>query len=129
MALDVSGYKRRTIYDWRDADVEFRDRWDEAISSAVEAMEAEADRRGIEGTLKPVFYKGVECGYIREFSDTLLVFRLKALAPDKYREQSNVEVTGKGWQPLEVNFTIGKGYQPTAEVGEAESRELSPIAA
>lgn len=98
-ALDASGYKRRTVYEWRDGDPEFRRRWDEAIAAAVEAMEAEADRRGVEGTLKPVFYQGMECGYIREFSDTLLIFRLKGLRPDKYADRQ--AVTGAGGGPIQ----------------------------
>jgi hypothetical protein len=60
----------------------------------VDTLEAEADRRAAEGTLRPVFYKGEQCGEIREYSDTLLIFRLKALRPEKYRERSNVAVSG-----------------------------------
>ncbi len=32
-------------------------------------------------------YKGKPCGVVREYSDNLLMFRLKALMPDKYRER------------------------------------------
>ena len=32
-------------------------------------------------------YKGKPCGVVREYSDNLLMFRLKALLPDKYRER------------------------------------------
>ena len=56
-------------------------------------MEAEARRRGVEGTLKPVFYKGEECGQVREYSDTLLIFLLKAHDP-KYRDRQQVEHSG-----------------------------------
>lgn len=49
-------------------------------------MEAEAFRRGVKGTEKPVFHQGVECGRIREYSDTLLITLLKANRPAKYRE-------------------------------------------
>ena len=42
---------------------------------------------------KPVgWYKGKPGGYVREYSDVLLMFRLKALRPEKYREP--VEVRG-----------------------------------
>jgi len=77
-AAKVAGYSRRAVYDWRHADEAFRERWDEAVAIAIERMEAEADRRAIEGTLEPVFYQGSECGQVRRYSDTLLIFRLKA---------------------------------------------------
>ena len=32
---------------------------------AVERLEAEADRRAVEGVLEPVFYQGEECGQVR----------------------------------------------------------------
>jgi len=98
VALDASGYKRRTVYGWRSADEAFRDRWEDVIHAAIETMEAEADRRGVEGVLKPVFYQGKECGQIREYSDTLLIFRLKALHPEKYRERA--ELTGRDGRPV-----------------------------
>ena len=107
-ALNISGYKRRTVYDWRRDDESFRQQWEDAVAQAVEALEAEADRRGVEGTLKPVFYQGEECGQIREYSDTLLIFRLKALAPSKYRENIKQEVDLNA--PIQWTFVIGEGY-------------------
>ena len=96
----VSGYSRRAVYDWRAAAEAFRERWDEAVAMAIERMEAEADRRAVEGTLEPVFYQGDECGHVRRYSDTLLIFRLKALDPQKYRERASLEHTGKDGEKL-----------------------------
>ena len=42
-----------------------------------DALEAEARRRAVEGVRKPVFYQGVICGWVGEYSDTLLIFLLK----------------------------------------------------
>lgn len=103
-ALAITGYGRSAVYRWRAEDEEFDARWKAAIDEAVELMEAEADRRAIEGVDEPVFYKGYECGYVRKFSDTLLIFRLKALAPEKYKER--VENTGKDGRPIEYNVNI-----------------------
>lgn len=94
-ALDRSGYGRTAVYQWRREDPEFARRWECAIDDAVEAMEAEADRRAMEGTEKPVFYQGAKCGTIREYSDTLLIFRLKALKPEKYRDRFEHQVDMK----------------------------------
>lgn len=99
-SAEAAGVARRTLYDWRAADEEFARRWEEAVVQSVERLEREADRRAAEGTLKPVFHQGVECGQIREYSDTLLIFRLKALAPDKYRERSMHEHVGAGGKDL-----------------------------
>lgn len=51
-----------------------------------EAREAEAHRRAVKGWKEPVYYKGIECGTIRRFSDRLLELLLKADNP-KYRDQ------------------------------------------
>jgi hypothetical protein len=99
-AAETAGYSRRAVYDWRKSDETFGARWDEAVAIAVERLEAEADRRAVEGTLEPVYYKGAECGQVRRYSDTLLIFRLKALDPRKYRERASIEHTGKDGDPL-----------------------------
>lgn len=62
------------------------------MKAAVLGLEDEAHRRAFEGVDKPVFYQGDECGTIREYSDTLAIFLLKAHNPEKYRENSKVEL-------------------------------------
>jgi hypothetical protein len=96
-ACGLAGYSRRVVYEWRAADAAFRERWDEAVAIAIDRLEAEADRRAVEGTFEPVFYQGAECGQVRKYSDVLLIFRLKALKPEMYRERAAIEHTGKGW--------------------------------
>lgn len=86
-ACEKAGYTRSNVYRWREEDSQFAAAWDDADEAAVERMEAEADRRAIEGTDKPVFHRGEQCGIVREFSDTLLIFRLKAKRPAVYRER------------------------------------------
>ena len=93
-ACKAAGYGRTAVYAYRTEDADFAQRWQEADDEAVELMEAEADRRAIKGTLKPVFHLGVRCGSIREFSDTLLIFRLKAKRPDVYRERIDQRHSG-----------------------------------
>ena len=85
-AARLAGYTRSRVYAWRREDADFRDRWDDAIAEYVETLESEADRRAVEGILKPVFYLGEPCGAIPQYSDTLLIFRLKALKPEMYRD-------------------------------------------
>jgi hypothetical protein len=92
-ACAIAGYSRPVVYVYRNEDPKFAAAWDEANEDAIERMEREADRRAVEGYDKPVFHLGVEVGTERKFSDTLLIFRLKAKRPDVYRERAEVAVT------------------------------------
>src|SRR5690242_8758923 len=76
-----AGIDRATAYDAYSKDQACARSWDSAISEAVESMEAEAYRRAVKGTEKAVYHQGVECGRVREYSDTLLIFLLKAGKP------------------------------------------------
>ena len=86
-AAIAAGYSLSAVRAFRKDDEEFDKRWKEADDIAVERMEAEADRRAVDGTDKPVFYQGERCGEVREYSDSLLIFRLKARRPEVYRER------------------------------------------
>ncbi len=52
-------------------------------------------RRAVEGVDEPRFHDGQICGHVRKYSDTLLIFMLKARRPDKYKERGEVAQTGK----------------------------------
>ncbi len=93
-ACGAASLGRRTVYEWREADPEFAARWDDAKRLGVEALEDEGIRRAAEGVNEPVFYQGAECGTVRKYSDTLLIFLLKAHNPEKYRENSKIELAG-----------------------------------
>lgn len=104
-ACSAVGINKASVYNWRDSDPTFAAEWDEALDIAVERMESEAVRRGVEGTLKPVFQQGACVGYIREYSDTLLIFILKARKPKVYRDNVAVEHTGKDGNPIKLDTT------------------------
>lgn len=63
-------------------------------------LEDEAVRRGHEGVRKAIRYKGKIVGYETEFSDTLLMFQIKAGNPEKYRERTDNRLSGAGGFPL-----------------------------
>lgn len=92
-ACAAVGYSYNSAYLYRKADPAFDAAWDDANEAATQRMEREADRRAVEGYDKPVFYEGEECGVERKYSDTLLIFRLKAKRPEVYRERAEVSVT------------------------------------
>jgi hypothetical protein len=82
-AVVECGYDRATFYRWRDADSEFAAAWERAYTDGTDALEAEAQRRGMAGVEKPITVAG-QRELVREYSDTLLIFLLKARRPDKY---------------------------------------------
>lgn len=101
-ACKYARFGRTTAYKWRDEDETFKKLWDEALEDSTDLLEEEARRRAHDGTLKPV-YQGGECvGHIREYSDLLIIFLLKARRPEKYRETIRQEITGKDGKPIQI---------------------------
>lgn len=92
-ACEVAKVGRSTVYEARQQDEAFALAWHDIEEETTERMEREAFRRGVEGVEKPVFQGGKEVGRIKDYSDTLLIFMLKARRPEKYRER--YEVSGK----------------------------------
>lgn len=87
LSCKAAGLKsRNTAYVHRRKSPRFARRWDDALEDATDILEAEARRRGVRGIDRPVFYKGEQCGVVKEYSDTLLVLLLKANRPEKFRE-------------------------------------------
>ena len=91
-ACEAIALSRRRVYEWREADPVFAAKWDEAVEFGTDALEEEARRRAYTGVDEPVFYQGEECGAVRKYSDTLLIFLLKGRRPDKYRERVTIDV-------------------------------------
>ena len=84
----------QTAYRWRKEMPDFAAEWDDAMKAGLLGLESEAHRRGFDGVDEPVFHQGEKCGTIRKYSDTLAIFLLKAHAPEKYRENTRMELTG-----------------------------------
>lgn len=89
-ASTVAGMDRRNHALWMKKDPVYAEAFAIAEEVAIEALEAEADRRGMLGVERPVYQGGRMVGTTTEYSDTLLIFRLKALKPDKYRDRFSV---------------------------------------
>jgi hypothetical protein len=100
---------RRNIYDWIDADPNFKVKFEIARKQALSILEDEAVRRAIEGVGRPVFQQGKKVGVIKEYSDTLLIVLLKANGPEKYKERFASEVTH---------------HNPLAQKSEEELKQL-----
>lgn len=107
-ACEASGVSRTAAYTHRNRDAEFAARWDDAIQDAADLLETEAIRRARVGVREPVIYQGRPCGVwvneageivgentpgsklvplsITKYSDTLLIFLLKGIRPEKYKD-------------------------------------------
>lgn len=92
-SCDAVGIQRRsTVYDWKREDPDFLAEFEEAEAESVERLEAEVRRRGADGYDEPVFHQGAVCGTVRKYSDTLLIFLMKARNPEKFRDKPPVSI-------------------------------------
>lgn len=87
----ASGVGRRTWYTQKAEDQVFSDAWDDAVEIATDLLILEAKRRAYKGTKKPVFHQGRQCGSVREYSDSLMMFLIKAKKPE-YRDNKTVDL-------------------------------------
>ena len=94
------------FYRRRERDVEFAKLWEDAENEGIDALEEEARRRAYDGVERAVYYQGEKIGSMRQYSDQLLMFMLKAKRPDKYRDVGNtsVSVTSESHTTIEVRF-------------------------
>ena len=87
-AVDIC---RVTFYDWKRADPEFAKAFEDAEQDLADLLEESAIDRATS----------------RENpSDTLLIFMLKGLRPEKYRERFDTRLTGKDGGPVEWNWNV-----------------------
>ncbi len=102
-SAEIVGISRMTAYNWRIADEKFKKAWEKAEEIAAGLLEEEAWRRAKEGVDKPVYQSGMLVGYVREYGDTLLIFLLKGLKPERYREKFSHELGGPGGGPIKID--------------------------
>lgn len=85
---------RDAAYDKKKLDEGFAQAWKVALKTAVESLEAEAWKRARDGVKENVYQMGGKVGTVTKYSDTLLIFLLKA-HKKKYRDTARIEHTGK----------------------------------
>ena len=102
---------RRTAYNWRNHVEGFKTQWEEAFELGVDALEDEAIRRAAEGTKRKKFTANgapvidPETGeqyFKHDYSDTLLIFMLKARRPEKFRERNETLHGSAPGKPIEI---------------------------
>ena len=90
-AARAAGVERKSHYNWLK-DPEYAVAFADAQEESIEALESEARRRAVVGNEKPVYQGGELVGTIREYSDTLLIFLMKAARPAVYRDRVDVTI-------------------------------------
>ena len=86
-SCQLAKVSKQTVYNYRRDDPDFAAAWDAAIEDAAWSLEDEAWRRCRDGVDKPIIYKGMITGTMKEYSDTLLMFMLKGIKPDKFADK------------------------------------------
>lgn len=107
-AAQVCGISRRLAFEYKQNDLEFRRRWDQAIEVAMDALLDEAYRRACIGVEEPVIYQGqlamtrdAATGEdrpltVRKHSDRLLEVMLKFRFGDQLADRLRVKVEDTG---------------------------------
>jgi len=116
-ACRFANISRATVYRWRESDEDFLLAWEDAEEEGTDLLEDEAKRRAEQGVTKLVMHEGkpivigfnkqgqhclpeadecVRTELLREskYSDTLMIFLLKARRPKKYSEKHQLEGPG-----------------------------------
>lgn len=120
-ACKATEVPRSTFYQWIQDDEEFRKAYRKAARQGLKALEDEAIRRAYKGVRKPVYQGGKLVGHERRYSDTLLMFMLKALAPNKYKERVANEQTGKDGGPIQNEYKVNVNFNDFTKKDEPGS--------
>lgn len=107
LAAEASGRMRTYWLKQRQEDGKFAKLWDQALDAYIDVLEAEADRRALCGDEEPIFYGGKQVGVRSKPSDSLLMFRLKALRPTRYKEAA-----GDAGSQIKVEVKSFRDMQP-----------------
>ncbi len=101
-AAERAGVVARTVYLWRKADLGFASEWEQALDIATDLIEEEAMRRAVKGVAKPVYRGGEVVGHVQDYSDSMLMFLLKARKPEKYNDKK----ASKTERETEASFDV-----------------------
>lgn len=122
-ACAESKLPRQTAYNRRDKDEYFAIEWERALEAGIQVLEQEARRRAVDGVDEPIVYQGVVTDTVRKFSDTLLIFLLKAKRPAVYRDNVRTEISGPDSGPIVVANDVNAD-RAEAILNELEARGL-----
>lgn len=93
---ETAGIDRRTLYRWKEQDAVFAEAWKKAQDEGdgPSVLEQEAIRRAVSGVKRPVYRGGEVVGHVTDYSDSMLMFLLKAHHPEKYDPKASASGEG-----------------------------------
>jgi len=118
VAANRAQLRRTTLYQRRQEDDAFAERWARALDLGVERLQDNAMNRALNGTPKPVWRNGQQVGSVQQFDNRLLQFLLKAHRPDLYGDRGHAAAPG-------LPFDLVK-RMAAAEVRLAEREKKRP---
>jgi len=122
LACEESGVPVHTAESWDFHDRHgFKKRRALADRSALGVVEAEINRRAIEGVDHPVIHQGVITDTYKTYSDNLLMFRAKKLDPsyrDNHDDRTRENIPAK----TVINIIVPPGAEPKGQVVDGKAR-------
>ena len=112
-ACRAAGLARRTVYRWRDADADFRARWEKARVGAVERLRDEVMERALVGTERPVWHDGRIAGHETVVDTRVLWKLLQALHAETYGPRA-AELQAKRERDAELMRRLDEGEKRVA---------------
>ena len=130
-ACKLAEVGRSSHYRWLKEDTAYRAAMERARIMAGDILEAEAHRRAVEGVEEPVgWYKGQAGGTVRRYSDNLLIFLLKGVLPERYKDRmelhgafANIDITRL---PDDLIARLAAGENPVSVLAGAGEHLLLP---
>ena len=115
-----SNKDRPMVIDLLDrADPAYALRFKVADEEVTELLQTEAHERANRGTETGVYYKGSLVATVREKSDLLLIFLLKARRPDLYRERWDVKTEHSLGDAVTAEIIAGLSDEKLAQLQAA----------
>lgn len=102
-AAAAAGCTVAQVASYRKSSPEFDAAFLEALEGAIDALEAEARRRALEGVAEPVYWQGEVVGTTQRYSDGLLQFLLKGRRRHVYGDKQ--EISGPNGGPIALDST------------------------
>ena len=116
----AAGIGRSTLYEHRAKSRPFSAAWDAALDEAADVLEAEVRRRGMTGVLTAVYHRGKVVGRVRRYSDTLLIFLLKSVKPERFDDQARLRKLAAAGDLPAVDTAMELARLTQQMVGELE---------
>jgi hypothetical protein len=112
-ACRAAGLARRTVYRWRDADADFRARWEGALGRAVEQLRDKAMEAALVGAERPVWHDGRIVGHETVVNTRALWKLLQALHAETYGPRA-AELQAQRERDAEFALRLEQGQKRVA---------------